>query len=1262
MAVSVAAIAADAEVYRSKFDEIDTSGNGWCFYEALIKATATGNGLIPPQYTGGVETLARNLTHIATGSNLSKEVSDGLTLGDLLKTTAAAKSPPVTVRQYLGNLRTRKGADTNARPPAYSAGPFEWADGNIMGSLYAMFKNTPIRIYEAVPPKSMISNPIYRLKFKSADGLIDDSKPAKTPISLLFEETVDGAGHASGHYKWLKPKDIAPSRLAKSKKAMAKLGATAGTAVLSKWAAAKAAAAASPGRIASGMKSAKRALAEAKKQLRGDGKSQVIVAGEIVVFDNSIDTRKHPEAVPFLGKYVLDQNKALLAVGVFTKVFKAGSGFNINDPLPPCNSDEKALLMECLGTRLDTLRGDVIRMQSDFGDSVRTRAGLERFLRLKVLIDALDKNDDCQDYDTRLVVEIDPKDDERIKALLRQFAFLILQGRYPLRKWVEKSIGAKALIKALEKNPISEEDMTTYMGEYAVEVPGGVPNSITNILNSTGAQAGFLETMVTAAQDTLYNQIVDAIKGTLEGDMLASFNEAVNAIGSALPAHQKILDILGWLVEQYKACMERSSTSAQAISELQALVEGRTTQLEAAMREAEAAAAAQAAAEAALAAAETNNAALQLQLEDQGDACAAAAAVAAETAQAAQQQLASLQAELAAVQAARGDSAELARVQAALDAVGRELAAAKAQNTQQEATIRSLQGQLDAANAKVAANTAELERLRNAAPETAEQAAQKAGQIAELQQQLAASQAAATRCQEALEAARRDKAAAEATAAQLRRDLAVAQAKNAKADQDAAAARTQLEQADADVQRLRATIESLQQQLAAARENQGAAAAAAAAAGKAATASQAAAVQQATNETARIQALLEQAVTKLSECADKLERARAEAAEAKRLNEVAKAQVRELQENIRNLEARFMQARAEADAAQLRSSSSSEADIKYKALIADLQALSTAILSPETAPFRGRTGNENFQKILGLVDGLRRAAKDGMSKEQLICIFAHYVNFFMHAVFYQKGGAKATYDSIENAVGSIVAGLVRDNASQKPSDAYYEILTALLPYVQAFEKVISMPDSSKVAGRDSFPVDGAPTVDGDVFNTDTLRAIQGVASTDVFTQRFGNDSMGLSDRGIVYANIGRSGTNPAIVYGTGTMNTSTLITYDKILGIFLVASQLYLKELKPATCLLPEGITNPPAAFSNARMKQPAQIRVPAPAASVGQRAAAPAAAAAAVSPRATPLEVGLAKLQQEAESDALKHGKSSIQISDDYRRRIADYKRTHGL
>jgi hypothetical protein len=1276
MAGSVAAIAADAEVYRSKFDEIDTSGNGWCFYEALIKATTTPPNRMPPEYTGGVKSLALNLTYFAKASNLRKEVADGLTLGDLLKETAAAKSPPVTVDRYLENLRTTKGA-------AYSSGPIEWADGNIMGSLYTMLTNTPIRIYEAVPQKS-----VYRLKFKSADGLIDRSKPAKNPISLLFEETVDGAGHASGHYKWLKPKDIAPSRLAKSRNAMAKFGAAAGTSVLSKWATAKAAAAAAPGRIASGMKSAKRALAEAQKQLRGDGKSQVVVAGEIVVFDNSIDTKKHPEAVPFLGKYVLDQNKALLAVGVFTKMFKAGSGFNINDPLPPCNPDEKQLLMECLGTRLDTLRGDVIRMQADFGDSVRTRAGLERFLRLKILIDALDQNDDCQHYDTRLIVEIDPKDDARIKALLRQFAFLILQGRHPLPNWVEKSIGAKALVNALEKNPISEEDMMTYMGEYAALVEGGVPNSITNILNSTGAQSGFLETMVTAAQETLLNQVVDAIKKALEGELLNRFNDVVAALGSSVPPHQKILDVLGWLVEQYKVCMEKSSTAGQKISEFQAMVERLTASVKTLTAESEAAVAAQVKAEAALSFAEKSNGVLQMELEEQGNAAAAAAAAAMQREDAAKQQLATLQAELAAALAARGDPAELARVQAALREAGDKLAAAQTKNSQYEATIRTLQGQLDSTNAQVAANAAELERLRNAAPETAATAAEKAAQIASLEQQLAASQAAAANCEQALQAAKQAKATAEADAAQLRQDLVVSQATTQRAEQDAAAARARLDEANADFQALNARLDRLGQQLEAALRVKEAAAAAAAAAGQAATASHKAALQQATHDTERIAAELAEANNRASLCNNALVRSRAEKERANVAAATSAQQYRELLEKYGRLQGEHTQTQADAAAAQLRATSSSEADKKYMALISDLQDLSTAIYND--SEFQSKTGNENFNTILGLVNSLRGKADEGISKEKMICIFAHYVNFFMHAVFFQKGGAQSTYESIRRALDPIAAGLVQVNPLQKPSDVYYEILAALLPYVRSFEKVISMPEGSKLAGVDNFDVTGAPTVNREIFYERTIAAIKAVATTDTFTKRFGNDSMGLPNDslglsnkdGIVYAYIDAKESKPYIKFGYGNMDISTLITYDKILGIFLVASQLYLKELKPEKCLLPLAIKDPYAAFLNVRVKVPAQIgempvdpmerygmsrgrQPPAAAPAVSPAVSpvvSPRAVSPAVSPRATTAQLGLSKLEQEAESDALTHGRSSFMISPEYRQRIAEYKRTHGL
>ena len=83
---------------------------------------------------------------------------------------------------------------------------------------------------------------------------------------------------------------------------------------------------------------------------------------------------------------------------------------------------------------------------------------------------------------------------------------------------------------------------------------------------------------------------------------------------------------------------------------------------------------------------------------------------------------------------------------------------------------------------------------------------------------------------------------------------------------------------------------------------------------------------------------------------------------------------------------------------------------------------------------------------------------------------------------------------------------------------------------------------------------------------------------------------------------------------------------------------------------------DPMAQFGMSRGRQ-------APAVSPVVSPRAPAAAPApAVSPRATPAEVALAALQQQAESDAMKRGQPSFMISDDYKGRIAEYKRTHGL
>ena len=567
-------------------------------------------------------------------------------------------------------------------------------------------------------------------------------------------------------------------------------------------------------RVAEAMKAARKrsaqAMANAKAGLtRGTSKvrkliytgsldGEVIVAGERVrIEEDGFRPDAHYDVVSFRSKYFPNrQMDDLLELekATFQQIFgEASEMSNIDNPLPPCNKATRDTLLEGLKNRFESLRKDTIELYELKGDDVAVRGSLDHLHRLKIYIDHLEKKTEegsCYDYESAVAeTKVDVGEEDEIRALLRQFAFMILQSKVAVEEYKDMNPAVKEVMETLKENQISEEELNAYFEVWkeqaaALDSPEKLPSIIAEVLDATSTQRGMLDMMLDDRLNALLNAIVNAVRGdynasdTEHGTKLETeFNDFLVAedilAGTGRSMQEKVLALVKWIAQknseawrQLKECQQNVVKLNQTIDDLhQEIVrlEGRVA----------AAAAAAATAEENLETATKKIGELTGELEGKKVELASAVAAAATAAEEAAADLNAAKEAKDAVEVALEETrakltdalaetatseAKAVTALAAQEATAEELAYAKETIEQLQATITQLtsdktrlQEALAAAEeakgvatAEAAAMTAELESLRSSATQSDKQVAESAARIAALETELATANATVT--------------------------------------------------------------------------------------------------------------------------------------------------------------------------------------------------------------------------------------------------------------------------------------------------------------------------------------------------------------------------------------------------------------------------------------------------------------------------------------------------------------------------------------
>jgi hypothetical protein len=319
------------------------------------------------------------------------------------------------------------------------------------------------------------------------------------------------------------------------------------------------------GKIAAGLGKVGATLKRGSKILKsGQYAGEISIMGELVRLNES-EVEPDDGSVSFRGNYFYNLEPEVDIQpfkAVFSKIFNIDNlykkGSSQEDIPPPCDTQERELLIKGLVNRMEKLYGHIQNLRQE-GDTKALRDSLEHYQRLYIFVNNLEqkaRESRCADYNEDGSIagfsKISAEMDDEIRILLRQFAFMILQAKRPIGEFSEYTEEAKEFIGNLREVASTMENadnMDAYLQlwrEQATESGENIPEVIGEVLDTTNTQNGLLQVMLEDALKNLFTQIVSAVR--LEYEALEGIT-TVDAEGKPLT----ILTDFGEFVEVLKA-------------------------------------------------------------------------------------------------------------------------------------------------------------------------------------------------------------------------------------------------------------------------------------------------------------------------------------------------------------------------------------------------------------------------------------------------------------------------------------------------------------------------------------------------------------------------------------------------------------------------------------------------------------------------------------------------------------------------------------
>jgi len=259
-----------------------------------------------------------------------------------------------------------------------------------------------------------------------------------------------------------------------------------------------------------------------------------------------------PILVPFTSYYVhpdfTDGDKTTLKQA-FQKVFKTSI-----EPLPPCETKEKELIIKSLTYRFSLLRKILLENSKD---SKAFRVAAEHAFRLKAYLEFFEKATECSDAGAESKLSrIEPLDDAMIQALIRQFVFLILQGENPLEKYQGADPNPKQFVQRLKDGKL--ENFDEFLGDYRAEnLP--IAARLAKLLEVSELDLDAIQKLIDEGIQKKMDEVIKKIKESVGNDPMfvgANWNDLYSIF-------DKLLEKIKVLENELKTLKEKEGTAQQ---------------------------------------------------------------------------------------------------------------------------------------------------------------------------------------------------------------------------------------------------------------------------------------------------------------------------------------------------------------------------------------------------------------------------------------------------------------------------------------------------------------------------------------------------------------------------------------------------------------------------------------------------------------------------------------------------------------------------
>lgn len=257
---------------------------------------------------------------------------------------------------------------------------------------------------------------------------------------------------------------------------------------------------------------------------------------QIIEFDDYYK----PKGISEEDAVILKNTMRILFDNSYKKVLDVESGEEDGSytlkTFPPCDEKQKELVLQSLIYRKNRLLGQLqqlgIKPYEDIRKNLRrlnekdkelqgketltARQYLVHFYKLQKFINDYNTHTLCTSTDDKAFkgIKVD-LDDDKIRELLKQYVFFILQGQHPLEAFKKTDPTSSQFIARLAKKPLGEQ-FPTFMKKYK-EQKFPIPEPIVRILESTDLAPG-------------------AMKAAIDQEVLVQTQEIIKYIKTILPS------------------------------------------------------------------------------------------------------------------------------------------------------------------------------------------------------------------------------------------------------------------------------------------------------------------------------------------------------------------------------------------------------------------------------------------------------------------------------------------------------------------------------------------------------------------------------------------------------------------------------------------------------------------------------------------------------------------------------------------------------